>query len=182
MIINVDIDGVIADLVSELSWRYGEAGIEVEYEKCFNFKMERNYDEPYEGWIRDQLDDPTFWLNIKPHNDAWYVLNKWFHHHEHEINFITARWDYDLTYKWLNEWGVPFDRLEVGVPTGEKHTFATKYKADIVVEDRPEEIMAYEANEVPCIVPSRPWNKEIYESQHVFTVSDMFHADEIVNS
>ncbi len=160
MIICCDLDGVVANTSMEMLRRYDEVGIEASMDGLISFKWEDCFGSPYEGWIGEQLADPTFWLNIKPYEDAWYMLNKWFND-LHDIYYLTARWEEGVTLRWLDEWDLPYNDVITGIKTGEKYKHVKKLGGEIMIEDRPEEILALSNKEVVTFVPDRPWNKEI---------------------
>ncbi len=176
MIVCIDVDGVIADISTEMCYRYGMAGIEVNLDDIKVFKYEDALGEPYKGFIRDQFDDPTFWLNALPYEDAWNVLNKW-GDDGHDIHLVTARWDREVTEEWLDMWDIPYTELHNGMAKGDKHKHVKEIGGVFMVEDRPEEVAALSDAEIVTFCVSRPYNQMVEESQYVFTVNNFYDID-----
>lgn len=179
MILAVDIDGVIANTNAEMLHRYSEAGVPVEDSAQEHFKWEDNFGEPYEGWVGDQMKDPCFWLNALPYEDGWYMVNKWFAD-MHDVYFLTARWEEDETIQWLDMWDIPYNGLITNIKKGCKWKHVKSLGADIMIEDRPEEILSLAEHDVVTFVPSRTYNKSVMDDDHIFTVSNLYEVDEII--
>ena len=83
MRIGLDIDGVIAKSMDELVIRYRK-DIDPTYLCNDPYNQWKFYDielvleDASREWIDEQFHDPTYFLNAKPFEDAWYAITRWF--------------------------------------------------------------------------------------------------------
>ena len=158
MILSFDIDGVICNLAEEMAFRLRQDGYEATVSDIKTFKIEDTFDVG-EDWFDLQADDPTFWLNAKPYEDAWYMINKWFYQ-GHDVYFVTAREGKytQLTERWLEMWDIPFNAL-AHTEIGEKLEILDFLDAELFVEDRMEEANLIAKGGRVSYLVDRPWNQ-----------------------
>jgi uncharacterized HAD superfamily protein len=104
----IDIDGVIADTSFELDYVADKCGHE-RYDFSESFDPEKVHDI---DWVSESLKSEVFWRNIRPYEDAWYYVNKWFMSGI-DVSFITARnamWE-EITEAWLDDWDIPYNSI-----------------------------------------------------------------------
>jgi uncharacterized HAD superfamily protein len=158
MNIGVDLDGVTADIDTEMIRRLEEAGYETDINKWHSYFMEDNHPHVPEGFFEDQFNDPNLWLNARPYEDAWHMVNKWWGE-GHNVFFITCRpksvWE--ITYRWLDDWSIGFNDVYAGLEKYKKLELVEPLKLDLFIEDDP-----LEAAEIARITTSflvdRPYN------------------------
>lgn len=126
MIIAVSLDS-IADLSKEVSFRLQSSGISA--------------DEVSHKWLRQQYEDPVFFLNAIAYEDAFYAINKWFYAgHDIEIISYRSKKHLDITERWLSEWGIMYNNIHLGI-MHYRVNVATLIQPSIMIENN-----RYDAN------------------------------------
>jgi hypothetical protein len=117
MRICVDMDSVLADVKSGLDDVSKDKGID-DYNYCLSFDL-KMHGRP--DWVSEQNLDEVFWLNLRPHRDAWYSIYHWFMCGS-DITIISDRDESvrEVSERWLNEWLVPYNDI-MFCNQGEKH-------------------------------------------------------------
>jgi hypothetical protein len=177
MNIGFDFDGCIANMYEEMAIRLEKAGYKTDTSKWDSYSIEENHPEVPVPWIIEQFADPTFWLNAQPYDDAWYMLNKWFGD-GHNIYIITCRSarEYDVSYRWLEEWNVNYNQLFCGALKYHKNSYIDKLQLDIFIEDNPIEVTKL-AETIPTFLLDRPYNSR-YDIGGAVRVSDCYALNE----
>ena len=156
--IALDLDGVIADIDSAITdylW--------------YTFGVDN---EDYSSWlISDTKDenalklfsDKLFWKNMKPFEDAWYQVNKWFSD-DVDIHIVTARRSeasVSMTEPWLDGWGI-----NTLIPTfakiNQKHEVISKLDPIFAVEDNPYEVISLRDHGINCYLRKAWYNKPFW--------------------
>lgn len=173
MRIGVDLDGVTADIGPELLYRLSLEGIDVSA-GFRQFKIEEQFNVR-KGWIGEQFADPTFFLNAKPFEDAWTMINKWFSK-GHDIFFITCRWESNRpeTERWLDEWDLPYNELVMQCTHGEKWLAMEDREIPVLIEDRDSEVKATLDAGYSAIMMNRSWNEHV---SGAYVVDNFYQID-----
>lgn len=133
--IALDIDGVIANLIPEVIYRAKKEGFKIDKSVInnHNILLENVSDKITFNWIKSHFDDPTFWRNAIPFEDAWYWIN---HHYAKGIICITHRPQTtsceNATWRWFNDWDLFVDDI---VHCDHKHDIINDRGTAIFVED-----------------------------------------------
>lgn len=156
----LDLDGVISDIVTSLEdWLWHSDGIE-------------RGETDYSSWlISDSKDDnamkifnnPLFWKNMKPYEDAWHQVNYWFNKGV-DVHIVTARRCEAAmaeTQPWLDLW-----RIDTMPPIftniHEKHHVIEKLNPMFVVEDNPNEVAILRSEGIDARLRKQWYNKEFW--------------------
>lgn len=135
-VIALDLDGVIADIGEALNIALEERG---------------HFDYDYTEWLTTHhecdlsdeiMDNSVFWKNLKPFEDAWHQVNKWFSD-SHDVYIVTARRSQasiSVTESWLDEWRIN-TMPPIFCKMGEKHNVIKKLNPEFIVEDNPHEVI-----------------------------------------
>lgn len=135
-VIALDLDGVIADIGEALTTA---------------LEIRGHFDYDYTDWLtthhecdlsNEIMEDPLFWKNLKPFEDAWHQVNKWFAR-DCDVYIVTARRSdvsINITQKWLDEWQIS-TMIPIFCKMGEKHDVISKLNAQFIVEDNPNEVI-----------------------------------------
>ena len=134
--IALDLDGVIANISEALT---------------VALEIRGHFDYDYTSWLtthhecdlsNEIMEDPLFWKNLKPFEDAWYQVNKWFAKGS-DVYIVTARRSdasMSITQQWLDEWQIS-TMTPIFCKMGEKHDVINKLNAQFIVEDNPNEVI-----------------------------------------
>jgi 5'(3')-deoxyribonucleotidase len=100
--IALDLDGVIADIGEALT-------IALEIKGHFDYDYTDWLTTHHECSLSDEImEEPLFWKNLKPFEDAWYQVNKWFAQGT-DVYIVTARRSevsMGVTQDWLDGWNI----------------------------------------------------------------------------
>jgi uncharacterized HAD superfamily protein len=162
--IALDIDGVVASLTDEVIFRAANEGWTINQEYIFdapNFGWWDLSSDITPEWIEKQFNDPTFLLNAKAIEDAWYWIN---HVAESErVVFITHRSNDPITQsatnKWFYNWDIPCDRIYFAA---DKAQVCKDIKPKIFVEDfAPTASEVADNTDTPVYLINRKYNEQI---------------------
>lgn len=153
----LDLDGVIADIDTAISdYLHYDCGV----------------DEDYSSWLITDTKDvealklfanDLFWKNMKPFEDAWYQVNKWFSDGVN-VHIVTARRteaSVRATEPWLDNWRIntlqpKFARMH------SKHEIISEINPIFVVEDNPNEVISLRDHGINCYLRKAWYNKEFW--------------------
>lgn len=169
----LDLDGVISDIASSLDkWLWDKSGLT--RESC-----------DYSPWLISDCDDdrameifnnPLFWKNMKPYEDAWHQINYWFNK-DIDVHIVTARRceaAMTQTLPWLNDW-----RINTTIPIftniHEKHNVIEKLSPQMIVEDNPNEVKIL-LNEGMNAFLRKQWYNEKYWDE-LPTIETLYDLD-----
>lgn len=134
--IALDLDGVIADIGEALT-------IALEIKGHFDYDYTDWLTTHHECSLSDEImEDPLFWKNLKPFEDAWYQVNKWFAQGT-DVYIVTARRSevsIGITQDWLDQWNIG-TMAPIFCSMGDKHNVINGLNAQFVVEDNPHEVI-----------------------------------------
>lgn len=128
----IDLDGVVADVDAAISELLISRGLE-------------DYD--YSTWLSPDTDstdaieiynNPLFWKNIKPFEDAWHQINKWFSDAV-DVYIISDRSNEQsrsLIEPWLDGWKIS-SMVPIQAIYHSKSEVIEELDPDIVVDDNP---------------------------------------------
>lgn len=153
----LDLDGVIADIDTAMS-NYLH----------YNFGV----DEDYSDWLttdtKDKealklFSDKLFWKNLKPFEDAWFQVNKWFSN-DIDVHIVTARKSeasMSMTEPWLDAWRINTLRPQfAGI--NKKHEIVCEINPLFMVEDNPNEVISLRNHGVNCYLRKAWYNKPFW--------------------
>jgi 5'(3')-deoxyribonucleotidase len=155
--IALDLDGVIADIAEAITTSLEARG---------------HFDYDYTSWltthhecdISDEImNNSLFWKNLKPFEDAWYQVNKWFAQ-GNDVYIVTARRNQpsiDVTQIWLDEWNIT-TMPPIFCKMGEKHDVINKLNAQFIVEDNPNEVITLLAEGHNAFLRKAWYNQEYW--------------------
>lgn len=134
--IALDLDGVIANIGEALT-------IALEIKGHFDYDYTDWLTTHHECSLSDEImEDPLFWKNLKPFEDAWYQVNKWFAQGT-DVYIVTARRSevsMGITQDWLDQWNIG-TMAPIFCSMGDKHNVINELNAQFVVEDNPHEVI-----------------------------------------
>lgn len=159
----LDLDGVVANIEDEIALRIKrDYHRDVDTKSFLHFDIAKNVDVS-EGWVMEQIHDPTFFLNAIPFPDAWFWCNHYFSK-GFDIIFLTCRPKemQKVSERWLDEWQIGYNKVVAGIPRGRKMDYIED--GCLFVEDN-----AYEAwlasVKSQAYILDKPYNRqEKYES------------------
>jgi len=187
MIIASDMDGVIANIFVEFEIRLKK---DFDIQKPWTEWTTHYIAKEFEGivpesWVDEQLGDPTFFLNAKPYESAWYMLNKWFMA-GHDIYITTCRGHGDfysdetlqITERWLDEWEINYNQILGNLTRLEKWKTCEAIGADLLIEDDPHEILVA-SQHLPAYMVAYPYNSN-YDIGAGIRINSLYELDDIV--
>ena len=134
--IALDLDGVIANIGEALT-------IALETKGYFDYDYTDWLTTHHECSLSDEImEEPLFWKNLKPFEDAWYQVNKWFAQGT-DVYIVTARRSevsIGITQDWLDQWNIG-TMAPIFCSMGDKHNVINELNAQFVVEDNPHEVI-----------------------------------------
>jgi 5'(3')-deoxyribonucleotidase len=134
--IALDLDGVIADIGEALT-------VALEIKGHFDYDYTDWLTTHHECSLSDEImEEPLFWKNLKPFEDAWYQVNKWFAQGT-DVYIVTARRSevsIGVTQDWLDQWNIG-TMAPIFCSMGDKHSVINELNAQFVVEDNPHEVI-----------------------------------------
>lgn len=134
--IALDLDGVIANIGEALT-------IALETKGHFDYDYTDWLTTHHECSLSDEImEEPLFWKNLKPFEDAWYQVNKWFAQGT-DVYIVTARRSevsIGITQDWLDQWNIG-TMAPIFCNMGDKHNVINELNAQFVVEDNPHEVI-----------------------------------------
>lgn len=164
MKIALDLDGVVANIDSQLSYLLKtKLDIDLHPTKYTMMPLQDQLVKEYgidPSWVRDEFMINTFWLNMQPYEEAWTLTNKWFGQ-MHDVYLITRRKlnAISLTERWLDEWEIGYTRLFCDEVKLEKYKTANRLGCDFFIEDNPEEVESLVKNfNGESFLIERPYN------------------------
>lgn len=176
MKIAVDLDGVIANIENEIVYRLDKIGIKTDPQKWPSFYIEDHIDGIPDGWVEELFNDPLFYLNAIAYEDAFYSLSEWFYA-GNDVYIITSRpKDLDeITFRWLDEWAIPYNKTITGVEKLKKYEIALDLDVDAMIEDHPHEAEILVMNSIDSYLVRRPYNKNYeYGNYKPVVVYDLY--------
>ena len=154
----LDLDGVIADIDTAVSNHLlDESGAKIDYSSWFTT------DTKNEEALK-LFNNPIFWKNIKPFEDAWNQVNKWFSD-DVDVHIVTARRMEEAvrsTEPWLDAWKIntlrpQFSKMNV------KHKIIAEIDPLFVVEDNPHEVISLRSHGINCYLRKAWYNKDFWD-------------------
>lgn len=171
--IALDLDGVIGNIPNSVdNWLLKNKGIQ---------KNEFDYGDWLTTDSKDELamtmfNDPLFWKNMIPYEDAWHQINYWFSM-DIDVHIVTARRCEAAivnTEPWLNLW-----RINTTAPVftniNEKHEVISKLNPKFVVEDNPHEVKILLKEGVNAFLRKQWYNQDYW--QELPTINTLYDLD-----
>lgn len=157
----LDLDGVIADIAQSIDdWLFYNNGIP-------------NGEYDYTNWLISAQDDtnamsvfnnPLFWKNMKPYEDAWYQINNWFSK-DIDVYIVTARRCESAikqTQAWLDIWRIN-TMPPIFTNVHKKYHEIKKINPIFVVEDNPNEVEILIENGINTYLRKQWYNKQYWD-------------------
>ncbi len=167
----LDLDGVIADIGSSIDEYLAENGVKSDFN--------------YSNWLVSDNDDqdamkvfnnPLFWKNLKPYEDAWHQVNKWFSEGVN-VHIVTARrCDAAIknTASWLDAWRIAtLEPVFAGV--NQKYEVIKDINPAFVVEDNPNEVLILIEHGVNAVLRKQWYNEQYWEK--LPTIETLYDID-----
>ena len=152
----LDIDGVVADMHSELIYTLRSAGLEIDdIEQWPDYHWRNIAPKIDPDVLHSFLINPIITKNCKPFRDAWLWAN---HHSErYDIMYLTAREESlsQYTWDWLFSWDLPADFV---VFEKNKPQFLASLQVDVYIDDYPDMISQSRDLGVNAYLLNRPYN------------------------
>jgi uncharacterized HAD superfamily protein len=157
MIIGVDIDGVISDIVLSLNKELEKLGY-VNYDYSDWLTTVHNCD------LSDSIfQNPLFWKNMKPFDDAWHQLNHWWSL-GHDVYLVTSRRSevsMSALDSWLNSWNILHNNYYF-TDMGSKYDKLKELNVDFMIEDNHNEAMMLNEKGIRCFLRRAWYNSECW--------------------
>ena len=156
-VIVLDLDGVIADIDTGIS----------------SYLRNNNIKENYGSWLISDtkneealslFSNQLFWKNLKPFEDAWHQVNKWFSN-DVDVHVVTARKreaSVRMTEPWLDAWRINTLRPQFAT-INKKHEIVSEIDPVFMVEDNPHEVISLRDHGINCYLRKAWYNKEFWK-------------------
>lgn len=183
MSIGIDLDGVIADLTPELLIRLKSIGVESNPEDWRSMYIEDVHPELPKGWASSQFADELFLMNAIAYESAFYCVNRWFFGGK-DVFILTCRPESfrGVTERWLDEWGIAYNELFMGMPRLEKTSYLIDLGCDVFIEDHIGEAEKASDAGINTFLQLRPYNKHQKIKNKVRRVEDLYVVDAILEN
>lgn len=167
----LDLDGVIADIATSLENEL--------------FKRDLIQAGNFEEWLTQNtknkeileiFNEPLFWKNMKPYQDAWHQVNYWFSL-GYDIHIVTARRQpnaIEQTLPWLESWNINTMK-PIFCQVGQKIEHIAKIDPIFVIEDNPQEIRKLEKFGVKCYLRAQKYNQKYWND--FSTIETLYEID-----
>lgn len=158
----LDLDGVIADISSSLISRMPKDQL-IDGKHSFSSWLT----PPFCDEAIKVFNDPLFWANMKPYEDAWYQVNYWFSM-GYDIHIVTARRQpsaMEQTLPWLEKWNIN-SAPPIFCSFGEKINVIKDIDPIFVIEDSPYEIEILEQSGVKCFLRKHSYNEDAWSDMN----------------
>jgi hypothetical protein len=147
------LNGVIRDFVKNLNFALEEKDL-INYDYA-DWYLINKYDEHCDK----VANNPLFWKNLKPFDDAWYQVNHFFNQ-ALPVIIVTDSYSTDKDEDWLDSWRIQYDKV-----ISSRHHFADNLK-DInpllIVDDIPENIELYHSMGFNGILRRAWYNRDFW--------------------
>lgn len=145
------LDGVIRDFVKNLNFALEERDlINYDYADWYTInKYDKNCDEI--------ANNPLFWKNLKPFDDAWYQINYFFGKTVPVIIFTDA-YSTEKDEEWLDSWRIQYDKV-----ISSRYDFIgnlKEIKPSLVIDDLPRNIELYQSIGINGILRRAWYNRD----------------------
>jgi 5'(3')-deoxyribonucleotidase len=170
--IALDLDGVIADIATPLLDIILARGVPIEDIDLEKWIISDTEDED----ILKIFNEPLFWKNMKPYQDAWHQVNYWFAL-GYDIHIVTARRQPNAvaqTEPWLNNWNIN-TRAPQFAKMGEKISYIKTIDPLFVIEDNPREIRILQEAGVKCYLRAQSYNQKYWNEFD--TIESLYDID-----
>lgn len=166
----LNIDGVVADLGSELEHAFNSASV---VDEAGGFRWRDIFCHVSDRDFEIVFSDPLTYKNAKPFEDAWY----WINHHsaQYDIMYVTSR-DSSLnriTWEWFVDWDIPADFV---VFEGDKAYFIPQLEVSVYVDDHPDIVKYLRYHGIKAYVLNRSYNLH-YEIDEAFRINSLWEID-----
>lgn len=85
------------------------------------------------------IDDDLYCLNQMANDQGWYASSRWFAA-GHDVFFITARTNQEMTNRWLEEWAFIYNRVLYNIPIHYQYNAAVGVGCDIFITSSLDEL------------------------------------------
>jgi 5'(3')-deoxyribonucleotidase len=168
----LDLDGVIADIASSIDEYIFQEG---DIDSLTDYTDWLITDNNSEDAMR-MFNNPLFWKNMKPYEDAWHQVNKWFSSGI-DVHIVTARrCDAAIanTIPWLDGWRIAtLEPVFAGIH--QKYEVIKHINPQFVVEDNPNEVRLLIDNGVNAFLRKQWYNKPHWET--LPTIETLYDID-----
>lgn len=167
----LDLDGVISNIASSLDDHITHTGYP-DFVDYTDWLIADSSDEE----AMKIFNNPLFWKNMKPYEDAWHQINYWFGIGV-DVHIVTARRcpaSVKETQPWLDLW-----RINTTAPVftniHEKHEVIEKLNPRFVVEDNPTEVKLLIDEGVNAFLRKQWYNKKYWDE--LPTIETLYDLD-----
>lgn len=167
----LDLDGVIADIASSIDNYIAKTNPQGQCDYTDWLISDTNSEDAMKIF-----NDPLFWKNMKPYEDAWHQINYWSDLGV-AVHIVTARRcpaSMMQTQPWLDQW-----RLSTTPPVftniHEKHEVIEKLNPRFVVEDNPNEVKILLSEGVNAFLRKQWYNKKYWDE--LPTIDTLYDLD-----
>lgn len=145
------LDGVVRDFVKHLNLKLEDRDyIDYDYSNWYlNNQYDKNCDEI--------ANNPIFWKNTKPFDDAWYQINYWFNN-SFQIIIISDSYHLEKDEDWLDSWRIPFNKI-----ISSRSEIIDELKIlnpSIIVDDKPSNISNYQSANLNGVLRRAWYNRD----------------------
>jgi hypothetical protein len=162
----LDLDGVISNIAQSI-----------------NDKLSEPTD--YSDWLitdsnseqaMSLFNDPLFWKNMKPYEDAWHQINYWFESGI-DVHVVTARRckaAMEQTQPWLDLWRIGTTK-PIFTNIHEKHNVIHGLNPQFVVEDNPNEVRILLSEGINAFLRKQWYNEKYWDE--LPTIDTLYDLD-----
>lgn len=154
----LDLDGVISDISAGIDSILDSRGV-----SCYDYSSWLITDSKDEQAM-DIFNNPLFWKNLHPYEDAWHQINYWFSK-DIDVHIVTARRcdaAIRMTEPWLNHWRINTTR-PIFTNIHEKHVEIEKLNPRFVVEDNPNEVKILLDEGINAFLRKQWYNRDFWD-------------------
>lgn len=156
--IAIDLDDVILDFVGGIRrWIKTEYDVEIPEESITDFNL-RPFLDPIIGknWWTALRERDWLWPNFEAVPGAIGALER-LRNEGHYLEIVTSkpRWAEYATWKWLGKWRPPVQRVTIVGPKDKKADFSD---ADVLIDDKVQNVVEWEESGRPAILFTRTHN------------------------
>jgi hypothetical protein len=161
--IGIDIDSTLHPYWEQFAFCARKRfGVDLPYDQQVTWDIRELRPEQFRACIADTHSDRMI-MAAKPFPGAVETVRAW-HDAGHEIHVVSHRHSgaHDATARWLDEIGLPYERLDVSY---DKVTYAREAGLELLIDDSPVNLTAAMDAGLRTATLRHPWNRDLCEEE-----------------